>query len=95
MPTRPNLRIGHVAIFVRDLDKMRAFYTDILGFTVTDEGPHPVASIQMISCHPIPKSIMSLFFSRAVRKTKSTVQLSNSPSILKILMSYVRSEIVW
>jgi catechol 2,3-dioxygenase-like lactoylglutathione lyase family enzyme len=31
MPTRPNLRIGHVAIFVRDLDKMRAFYTDILG----------------------------------------------------------------
>ena len=48
MSTRPNLRIGHIAIFARDLEKMRAFYTDILGFTVTDEGPHPAAAIQMI-----------------------------------------------
>ena len=55
MSTRPNLRIGHVAIFVRDIDKMRAFYTDILGFTVTDEGPHPVASIQMIFMSSNPK----------------------------------------
>ena len=27
---------------------MRAFYTDVLGFTVTDEGPHPVASSLMV-----------------------------------------------
>ena len=48
MSTQPKPRIGHVAIFVRDIEKMRAFYTDVLGFTVTDEGPHPVASSLMV-----------------------------------------------
>jgi len=30
-------RLGHTGIFVRDLDTMRAFYTRVLGLTVTDE----------------------------------------------------------
>ena len=32
-------RLGHTGIFVRDLDNMRAFYTRVLGLTVTDEDP--------------------------------------------------------
>lgn len=30
-------RLGHTGIYVRDLDTMRAFYTRVLGLTVTDE----------------------------------------------------------
>jgi len=33
-------RLGHTGIFVRDLDTMRAFYTRVLGLTVTDEDPN-------------------------------------------------------
>lgn len=32
-------QLGHVGITVRDLEKMTAFYTDILGFTITDDMP--------------------------------------------------------
>ena len=30
-------RLGHTGVYVRDLEKMRAFYTRVLGLTVTDE----------------------------------------------------------
>ena len=30
-------RLGHTGVYVHDLDKMRAFYTRVLGLTVTDE----------------------------------------------------------
>ena len=30
-------RLGHTGIYVHDLDKMREFYTRVLGLTVTDE----------------------------------------------------------
>jgi catechol 2,3-dioxygenase len=32
------MSIGHVGIFVRDLDTMTAFYRDVLGFVLTDQG---------------------------------------------------------
>jgi len=32
------LRIGHVGLFVRDMERMIAFYRDVLGFVVTDRG---------------------------------------------------------
>lgn len=32
-------RLGHTGIYVRDLDKMRDFFTRVLGLTVTDEDP--------------------------------------------------------
>jgi catechol-2,3-dioxygenase len=30
-------RLGHTGVYVHDLDKMRAFYTRVLGLTITDE----------------------------------------------------------
>jgi catechol 2,3-dioxygenase len=33
------LTIGHVGLYVRDFDGMTAFYRDVLGFVVTDQGP--------------------------------------------------------
>ena len=37
-PAHPSLRLGHVTLAVRDLDAMVGFYTDVLGFTVTNRG---------------------------------------------------------
>ena len=38
MSELPRLSIGHVGMFVIDPDRMKAFYTTVLGFTVTDDG---------------------------------------------------------
>jgi catechol 2,3-dioxygenase len=38
MSDLPEMKLGHVGLYVEDLPKMRDFYTSVLGFTVTDEG---------------------------------------------------------
>jgi catechol 2,3-dioxygenase len=43
---RPQLT--HMAIFVWDMPKMRQFYTDVFGLTVTDEGRHTAAPVDMV-----------------------------------------------
>lgn len=40
MTTRPGLAFSHLGIYVRDLARMEAFYTGLLGFTVTDRGDY-------------------------------------------------------
>lgn len=35
----PITELGHTGFWVEDLEKMREFYTDMLGLTVTDEDP--------------------------------------------------------
>jgi catechol 2,3-dioxygenase-like lactoylglutathione lyase family enzyme len=40
MSTRPGLAFSHLGIYVRDLARMEAFYTGLLGFTVTDRGDY-------------------------------------------------------
>jgi catechol 2,3-dioxygenase len=34
-------QLTHVGIYVKDMDKMRRFYTDVLGLTLTDAGRPP------------------------------------------------------
>jgi catechol-2,3-dioxygenase len=36
--TAPRMCLGHVGIHVKDIDRVKDFYTRVLGFTVTDEG---------------------------------------------------------
>jgi catechol 2,3-dioxygenase-like lactoylglutathione lyase family enzyme len=38
MAALPHLQLTHVGIFVRDLERMVAFYRDVLGFVETDRG---------------------------------------------------------
>lgn len=38
LPGAPNLAFSHMGLSVRDIDRMETFYTDVLGFTVTDRG---------------------------------------------------------
>lgn len=35
----PQLRLSHMGMFVRDVDRMAAFYKEVLGFVETDRGP--------------------------------------------------------
>lgn len=41
MSKRKGFSINHLGLHVRDLAGMKAFYTRVFGFTVTDEGPLP------------------------------------------------------
>lgn len=43
---RPQLT--HVGIYVKDLDKMRSFYTDVFGMAVTDFGGPPNFHLDMV-----------------------------------------------
>ncbi|MCZ6875075.1 MAG: VOC family protein [bacterium] len=47
MALKPQLT--HVAIFIWDMPKMRQFYTDVFGLTVTDEGRHTATPGRSIS----------------------------------------------
>ena len=38
MPELPKWELSHIGIFVTDMEKMRDFYTRLLGFSVMDAG---------------------------------------------------------
>ncbi|MGH0028916.1 MAG: VOC family protein [Myxococcota bacterium] len=40
----PRLTLGHTTLAARDLDRLSAFYCDVLGFHVTNRGPVPGGS---------------------------------------------------
>ncbi len=42
--TTPRLTLGHTTLAARDLDRLAAFYRDVLGFHVTNRGPVPGGS---------------------------------------------------
>jgi catechol-2,3-dioxygenase len=41
-------KLGHVGIYAQDMDAMRAFYKDVVGLQVSDEGPN----ITFMTSHP-------------------------------------------
>jgi len=41
MASTPRPQLTHVGIFVRDIDRMTAFYTEVFGLTVSDRGDIP------------------------------------------------------
>lgn len=36
--SQPRLSLGHVGVFATDVERMKRFYTEVLGLTVTDDG---------------------------------------------------------
>lgn len=52
METRASLSFSHVGIYVSDVETMRSFYTEVLGFTVTDEGELPGRHLTFLSRDP-------------------------------------------
>jgi catechol 2,3-dioxygenase-like lactoylglutathione lyase family enzyme len=49
---RPVLTFSHVGIWVTDLETMRDFYTDVLGFVMTDRGPVGDTELVFLSQSP-------------------------------------------
>ncbi len=52
MSNLPQMTLGHVGLFVTDLEKMKDFYTRVLGFTVTDSGTGRAAEFVFMSRDP-------------------------------------------
>lgn len=52
MGTRPALSFSHVGIWVTDVETMKDFYTDVLGFVMTDRGPIGDTELVFLSQSP-------------------------------------------
>ncbi len=52
MSARPVLSFSHVGIWVTDLETMKDFYTDVLGFVMTDRGPIGDTELVFLSQSP-------------------------------------------
>jgi catechol 2,3-dioxygenase len=48
----PRLRLTHMGMFVRDLERMVAFYKEVLGFVETDRGPAHGFFVVFLTRHP-------------------------------------------
>jgi catechol 2,3-dioxygenase len=48
----PALRLSHMGIFVRDLERMADFYKAVLGFVETDRGPARGQQVIFLTRHP-------------------------------------------
>lgn len=48
MPSTPKPKLGHVGIFVRDLDKMVDFYTRVMGLTISDRGAATTSPLELV-----------------------------------------------
>jgi len=51
----PKPRLTHFALFVKDIDRMEKFYTDVVGLTPTDRGPHPNVDVDVVFMSSDPK----------------------------------------
>lgn len=52
MSKTPALSLSHVGVYVQDLDTMRDFYTNVMGYTVTDEDVNEQRGIVFMSQDP-------------------------------------------
>jgi catechol 2,3-dioxygenase len=49
----PQMRLAHMGMYVRDIDRMAAFYKEVLGFVETDRGPGRGHIIVFLTRDPI------------------------------------------
>ncbi|MBW2445211.1 MAG: VOC family protein [Deltaproteobacteria bacterium] len=68
-PARPRLILGHSTVAVKDMDRLVAFYVDVLGFHVTNRGPAGEnAEIVFLSQDPAAHHQLALASGVPVRK---------------------------
>lgn len=69
-------QLTHVGIYVRDMDKMRRFYTEVFGLTVTDSGAPPNFHLDMafLSANPAEHHQMVLIGGRPDEATANVAQ---------------------
>jgi len=55
MPELPKFELSHIGLWVTDMDKMRDFYTRLLGFNVMDQGQLPNGGLRLTFLSKNPK----------------------------------------
>ncbi len=82
--TAPNLMFSHMGLSVKDVGKMEAFYTDALGFTVTDRGEAGGMQLVFLSRDPFDHHQIVLASGRPDELPANTANPQFGPSINQI-----------
>jgi catechol 2,3-dioxygenase len=81
---KPNLKFSHMGISCRDVGKMKQFYTDVLGFTVTDIGHAEGMDLVFLSRDPNDHHQIVLAGGRPDTMPANTANPQFGPSINQI-----------
>lgn len=81
---KPNLKFSHMGISCRDVAKMKQFYTDVLGFTVTDIGHAEGMDLVFLSRDPNDHHQIVLAGGRPDSMPANTANPQFGPSINQI-----------
>lgn len=79
-----NLMFSHMGLSVIDIDKMEKFYTQVLGFTVTDRGEIPGMKLVFLSRDPMDHHQIVLATGRPDHMPENTGNPWFGPSINQI-----------
>lgn len=80
----PNLMFSHMGLSVRDIVVMEKFYTEVLGFTVTDRGEIPGMQLVFTSRDPMDHHQIVLATGRPDNLPANTANPQFGPSINQI-----------
>lgn len=79
-----NLMFSHMGVSVIDIDRMEKFYTEVLGFTVTDRGEIPGMKLVFLSRDPMDHHQIVLATGRPDEMPANTANPWFGPSINQI-----------
>jgi catechol 2,3-dioxygenase len=84
--TKPaaNLMFSHMGLSVRDMPRMEKFYTEVLGFTVTDRGEGGGMDLVFLSRDPMDHHQIVLATGRPAEMPANTANPQFGPSINQI-----------
>lgn len=82
--TAPNLMFSHLGLSVRDVPSMERFYTEVLGFTVTDRGDAGGMQLVFLSRDPYDHHQIVLASGRPSEMPANTANPQFGPSINQI-----------
>ncbi len=83
-PHAPNLMFSHMGLSVKDVPTMEAFYTRVLGFTVTDRGEAGGMKLVFLSRSPQDHHQIVLASGRPEQMPANTANAQFGPSINQI-----------
>jgi len=81
---KPNLAFSHMGVSVKDMARMEQFYTEVLGFTVTDRGQAGGMQLVFLSRDPLDHHQIVLATGRPNEMPANTANPQFGPSINQI-----------
>lgn len=82
--TAPNLKFAHIGLVVSDVDRMTRFYTEVLGFIITDKGDFGDLKVVFLSRDPEEHHQIVLTNGRPDNLPKNTINPEYGPVIQQI-----------